>query len=97
MHGFGDKKHILLSKASKLIPGNPHQSTPIRWHYKGLGPNGVRLEAWRVGGRKFTSEEAIRRFFDRLNADRRERAPTCDTVNSAVDVAERELDEEWGS
>jgi hypothetical protein len=55
----------LLSKASKEIPGNPHVSTVIRWSHRGV--RGVKLETVIVGGRRFTSLEAIDRFIYRLS------------------------------
>ena len=55
----------LLTKAASAVPGNPHASTLIRWSLRGL--RGIRLETVLVGGRRFTSIEAIARFLARLN------------------------------
>jgi hypothetical protein len=55
----------LLTKASADVPGNPHISTLIRWALRGL--KGIKLETALVGGRRFTSVEAIQRFLVRLN------------------------------
>lgn len=55
----------LLAKASADVPGNPHISTLIRWSLHGV--KGIKLETVLVGGRRFTSVEAIHRFLTRLN------------------------------
>ena len=55
----------LLTKASADVPGRPHISTLIRWALRGV--KGVKLETAFVGGRRFTSVEAIHRFLNRLN------------------------------
>jgi Protein of unknown function (DUF1580) len=58
-----------LSRAARVLPasrrGRPvNVSTLFRWVTKGT--RGVRLEALRLGGQWFTSEEALRRFAARL-------------------------------
>ena len=55
-----------ISRASADIPGRPHVSTLIRWSARGI--RGIRLETVIVGGRRFTSLEAIHRFLEALNA-----------------------------
>jgi len=61
-----DKEDLrLLNKASDDVPGNPHVSTLIRWALRGI--KGCKLETVMVGGRRFTSVEAIQRFLVRLN------------------------------
>jgi hypothetical protein len=55
----------LLTRASPEVPGNPHVSTLIRWAHHGI--RGVKLETVMVGGRRFTSVEAVHRFLARLN------------------------------
>jgi hypothetical protein len=55
----------LLTKAVADIPGRPHSSTILRWALRGV--KGVRLETIVVGGRRFTSVEAIGRFILRLS------------------------------
>jgi hypothetical protein len=55
----------LLTKAADDVPGRPHISTMIRWALRGV--KGTRLETVMVGGRRFTSIEAIQRFLTRLN------------------------------
>jgi hypothetical protein len=45
-------------------------ATVYRWALHGF--RGVRLEAIQVGGTKFTSAEALQRFFDRLSDPERD-------------------------
>jgi hypothetical protein len=54
-----------LSKASAEVPGRPHTSTVVRWARHGV--RGVKLESVAIGGRRFTSAEAVARFLSRLN------------------------------
>ncbi len=58
----------LLSQASAIInPSHPpHIATIWRWATAGL-KGGIRLESIKVGGQRFTSREAIRRFLVRIN------------------------------
>jgi hypothetical protein len=65
MINIGSEHLRLLTKASADVPGSPHTSTVIRWALRGL--RGVRLETILVGGRRYTSVEAIERFLERLN------------------------------
>jgi hypothetical protein len=51
---------ISFHQAPKHIPGRPHVSTLHRWRLKGT--RGRRLETFLVGGRRFTTVEAIHRF-----------------------------------
>jgi Protein of unknown function (DUF1580) len=51
---------VLLSKAGECLPGKPHPSTISRWASRGI--RGVRLETCLVGGRRYTSREALQRF-----------------------------------
>jgi hypothetical protein len=55
----------LLARASTAVPGKPHVTTLYRWALHGV--RGVRLETVIVGGRRFTSREAIGRFLATLN------------------------------
>jgi hypothetical protein len=61
-----EKEHLLLlSEAHEAVPGRPHVSTLIRWWRRGL--KGKKLETVLIGGRRFTSAEALRRFFVATN------------------------------
>ncbi|MFO0881551.1 MAG: DUF1580 domain-containing protein [Gemmataceae bacterium] len=46
-----------------------HPSTCFRWALKGVGRKRIRLETTKIGGRRFTSKQAIQRFLDRLNRE----------------------------
>jgi len=59
-----------------------HLSTLLRWIFTGAkAPDGtrVRLEAIRLGGRWFTSREALQRFAERLT-------PRLDGADSTLEV-----------
>lgn len=53
---------ITLAKAAQTLPGGAvHVSTIHRWRMKGV--RGVRLETFLRGGIRYTTDEAIERFF----------------------------------
>ena len=93
-----------LTEITKRLPKvngrNIHPSTLWRWARKGV--NGVQLEVLRLGGRLFTSLEALERFGKRLAEvgaesrcrpkSRRKQARTEGQRERAVRAAERELD-----
>jgi len=89
-----DKEHLKpLSRASADVPGNPHCSTLIRWALRGV--RGIKLESVVVGGRRFTSVEAIRRFIQRLSGDQRATpSPLVSSPTSAAKFADDELEEQ---
>jgi adenosylmethionine-8-amino-7-oxononanoate aminotransferase len=67
---------INITQAANQIPGRPHRATVWRWILNGL--HGIRLESVKVGGRRFTSEEAIERFIARTTAVANgEQPPAC--------------------
>jgi hypothetical protein len=55
---------VTFNKAAKLIPGKPHLSQVYRWAERGLG--GIKLEWIKCGGKRFTSVEALNRFYAAL-------------------------------
>lgn len=57
---------IPFPDAPKHIPGRPHIATVNRFRLR--GSHGVKLETVKVGGRRFTSLEAIQRFVDAVTA-----------------------------
>lgn len=59
---------VPLGKAAELIPGRPHIATLYRWADRRTNP----LETIKVGGRRFTSREAIARFIARCSGERAE-------------------------
>jgi hypothetical protein len=83
----------LLNEAPPIVPGRPHLSTLIRWSKRGV--RGVRLETLVVGGRRFTSVEAIARFLARLNADHSTgRAAAAPQAQPMIEQVEKQLDAE---
>lgn len=58
------EKPISLSKAAQIY--DKHLSTVHRWRLRGV--NGIRLETWRIGGRRVTSRAALARFHARVTA-----------------------------
>ena len=52
--------------SSEYLPGRPHLATLHRWRVRGI--RGVRLETLLIGGRRFTSLEALRRFTSAVTA-----------------------------
>jgi len=80
----------LLTRAPPYVPGRPHISSLIRWASRGV--KGVKLETVVIGGRRYTSIEAIGRFITRLNA-----SETSGTVppqkNHQDNQVEKALDE----
>src|SRR4051812_28978954 len=68
-----NEKRLSLAEAARLIPPTRLDrpvavSTLIRWVTQGV--QGVRLEAFRLGWRWVTTEEAIDRFMETLTAQR---------------------------
>lgn len=51
---------LTITDAAKELPQRPHCSTLQRWRKRGI--RGVKLEAALIGGRWFTSRQALRRF-----------------------------------
>jgi len=88
-----NEKLRLLSQSAREIPGRPHISTVFRWWRHGV--KGVKLETVLVGGRRFTSAEAIQRFIQRLSAstpvqrveEKRHRSKDSQRVDEELDAA----------
>ena len=81
-----------LPQAARSLPGHPHVSTIYRWRLRGI--RGVKLETFLIGGRRFTSREAIERFTERITAVANgEPSPkrTNRQRGAAISQAEREL------
>ncbi len=60
MIDIAKEKTFPLKEARTYIPGRPDLSTLYRWAFD--KPGNKRLEVVKVGGRWFTSREAIARF-----------------------------------
>ena len=84
-----------LSAAARILPGRPHVSTLHRWRLRGV--QGVKLETIRIGGRRFTSLEALEQFSARVTAAANGESPpalarTPGRRQRAIAQAECELD-----
>jgi hypothetical protein len=84
---------LTLSEATRLLPGRVHVSTVHRWRLRGV--QGIHLETAVVGGRRYTSREALARFSEAVTAARDGisisiRSPAA--RERAVIRAERELE-----
>jgi Protein of unknown function (DUF1580) len=80
-----------LAKVGGLLPSRPHRSTGIRWADRGV--RGFRLETVTIGGRRYTSREALARFIAHLNSPRSANEPQVSSLrerqqNSAAQRAE---------
>jgi hypothetical protein len=56
---------IRITEAHRYVPGSPSRPTVERWRLRGI--RGIRLETVLVGGRRYTTEEAIDRFLTACN------------------------------
>ena len=79
---------LSFAEAARALPGHPHMSTLYRWRMKGV--RGVRLESVLVGGRRFTSREALERFAARTTAaDNTESVPLRAPDNGRAQLTAR--------
>jgi Protein of unknown function (DUF1580) len=65
MSGEHCENHFPLSGGKDRIASHPSPATLYRWALKGI--RGVKLETVMMGGRRYTSDEAVDRFFARLS------------------------------
>ena len=85
---------LTFPQAAKFLPGNPHISTIHRWRLRGV--RGCKLDTVLVGGRRFTSAEALERFAAHTTAAANGEQPPTRTPRQrrrAIENAERELRE----
>ena len=88
---------VAWQRVSELIPGQPHLSTLHRWRLRGV--RGKKLETLLVGGKRFSSREAITRFIVALNADDAPSAQPTFTASQRQrmsDAARQELASQFG-
>ena len=87
-------EHLLtLTEAAHSLPNRPNPSTMWRWWKKGV--RGVKLETIPIGWQRYTSKEALDRFFQATNQTGcgepiKIRTPT--QRQRAVTAARRELE-----
>jgi hypothetical protein len=65
MISFDRETSLSLRQAAKILPGQPSRSTLHRWTHHGC--RGVRLATFLVGGRRYTTREAIENFINALS------------------------------
>ncbi len=59
------ESYFLLTAGRERIASHPSPATLYRWALKGV--RGIKLETVMMGGRRYTSDEAVDRFFARLS------------------------------
>jgi len=82
-----------VSGVPKILTTRPHVSSCWRWVY--VGVRGIRLETVIVGGRRYTSREAVDRFVSQTTASadgRPARTRTEKQRERAIAAAEKELE-----
>jgi hypothetical protein len=88
-----DEDTLTLTKAAK--EADVHVATIHRWASRGV--QGVRLATAKLGGKRVTSRQAIRRFSEELTAASSPEglpSPTASAAHQrAIDAAEREAQE----
>jgi Protein of unknown function (DUF1580) len=57
---------ISFAAAGRLLPNKPSPCTMWRWHVHGV--RGVKLQTWCIGGRRYTSREALENFIQATTA-----------------------------
>jgi hypothetical protein len=57
---------ITFPEAARALPNRPNLSTLWRWRMQGV--RGIKLEIICIGGRTYTSREALARFLERVTA-----------------------------
>lgn len=57
-----DESLITLTEAARSLPNKPHVATLYRWMSRGV--RGIRLRTFLVGGRRYTSREALDEFIN---------------------------------
>ncbi|MBX3413904.1 MAG: DUF1580 domain-containing protein [Pirellulales bacterium] len=92
---FSQEQLLSFPGAARRLPGNPHVSTLHRWRLRGV--RGVRLETTLIGGKRYTSIEALQRFADRLNGHSDSLVPSRPATPPAarakqIAAADRDLD-----
>jgi hypothetical protein len=84
---------LSFREAAARLPGRPGLSTLHRWRLRGV--RGVKLETWLIGGRRFTSQQALERFASGTTAAASDQPMSVSTRRQherAVKRAEQELE-----
>ncbi len=78
---------ISLAESSRLLPGNPSPATIWRWRTRGV--RGIKLQTWQIGGRVYTSREALQAF---VEATTTAALATSDGTGERSPALQRELE-----
>ena len=81
-----DETLVPVGQAAKHVPGRPHIASIYRWMQRPTNP----LETILVGGRRFTSVQAIHRFIESCNPSPNRPTPTASRARE-IAAAEAEL------
>jgi hypothetical protein len=82
---------LSIAQAAKLL--GVDRATVWRWTLRGV--QGVRLESILLGGRRFTTRQAVERFVERRSGSQQPSPPPGSTQTSrrrAIDAAEKSFD-----
>lgn len=91
MIDLASEQVIPLTQAARLLPSRPSTATLWRWMQKGA--RGRKLETCIIGGRRYTSVEALQRFTEQTGDDQPHvtvRTPA--QRERAIQKAEKELE-----
>ncbi|MBD3672748.1 MAG: DUF1580 domain-containing protein [Planctomycetaceae bacterium] len=82
---------ISLPEAAEALPNKPCLTTMHRWRVEGIA--GVKLETLKIGHRRYTSREAVRRFITESTAasEREVIQPEMSEVSERTPETERRL------
>lgn len=91
--GDGEELFLVVHAVRKATGQRVCSRTGLRWCVTGLAsPSGrVRLESLRIGSKRMTSVEAVRRFIGTVNAERTNDAPTAGSARHRSDTADAVL------
>lgn len=80
---------LTLSEAASILPGRPSVATLWRWRVRGA--RGRRLESVVLGGKVYTSREALQRFAYQQGGSNQPSIRTPAARERAIARAEKEL------
>ena len=86
----------LVEAIHKETGRRPHLSTALRW-CQSRNRYGIKLQSWRIGGRRVTSVECVRRYNEATTVAADPGTPNAITAqrSKAHSDAQRELDREF--
>ena len=73
------ERPISFNDAAKMLPDGKRPAYATWWRWRRVGIRGVKLETILIGGRRFTSAEAVQRFISATTAAADGAAPTVRT------------------